>query len=44
MLPYDPQKEIYKFYEVMKITQVVVEDVLYILLSIPLIDNHMYLG
>ena len=27
-LPYDPQEEIYKFYEVMKVTPVIVEDVL----------------
>ena len=26
-LPYDPQEEIYKFYEVMKVTPVIVEDV-----------------
>ena len=38
-LPYDPQKEIYKFYEVMKITPVIVEDVLTMLLTIPLVDN-----
>ena len=40
-LPYDPQTEIYKFYEVMKVTPVVVEDVLSMLLTIPLIDKSL---
>ena len=40
-LPYDPQKEIYKFYEVMKVTPVIVEDVLTMLLTIPLIDKSL---
>ena len=40
-LPYDPQDEIYKFYEVMKVTPVIVEDVLTMLLTIPLIDKSI---
>ena len=44
MLPYDPQTEIYKFYEVMKITPVVVEDVLSMLLTIPLIDKSLQMN
>ena len=44
MLPYDPQTEIYKFYEVMKITPVVVEDVLSKLLTIPLIDKSLQMN
>ena len=44
MLPYDPQTEIYKFYEVMKITPVVVEDVLSMLLTIPLIDRSLQMN
>ena len=43
-LPYDPQTEIYKFYEVMKITPVVVEDVLSMLLTIPLIDKSLQMN
>ena len=44
MLPYDPQTEIYKFYEVMKITPIVVEDVLSMLLTIPLIDKSLQMN
>ena len=44
MLPYDPQTEIYKFYEVMKITPVVVEDILSMLLTIPLIDKSLQMN
>ena len=44
MLPYDPQTEIYKFYEVMKIPPVVVEDVLSMLLTIPLIDKSLQMN
>ena len=44
MLPYDPQTEIYKFYEVMRITPVVVEDVLYMLLTVPLIDKSLQMN
>ena len=44
MLPYDPRTEIYKFYEVMKITPVVVEDVLSMLLTIPLIDKSLQMN
>ena len=44
MLPYDPQTEIYKFYEVMKITPVVVEDVLSMLPTIPLIDKSLQMN
>ena len=44
MLPYDPQTEIYKFYEVMKITPVVVEDVLSMLLTIPLTDKSLQMN
>ena len=44
ILPYDPQTEIYKFYEVMKITPVVVEDVLSMLLTIPLIDKSLQMN
>ena len=40
-LPYDPQEEIYNFYEVMKVTPVIVEDVLTMLLTIPLIDRSL---
>ena len=40
-LPYDPQEEIYKFYEVMKVTPVIVEDVLTMLLTIPLVDKSL---
>ena len=43
-LPYNPQTEIYKFYEVMKITPVVVEDVLSMLLTIPLIDKSLQMN
>ena len=43
-LPYDPQTEIYKFYEVMKITPVVVQDVLSMLLTIPLIDKSLQMN
>ena len=43
-LPYDPQTEIYKFYEVMKVTPVVVEDVLSMLLTIPLIDKSLQMN
>ena len=43
-LPYDPQTEIFKFYEVMKITPVVVEDVLSMLLTIPLIDKSLQMN
>ena len=40
-LPYDPQTEIYKFYEVMRVTSVIVGDVLTMLLTIPLIDKSL---
>ena len=40
-LPYDQQEEIYKFYEVMKVTPVIVEDVLTMLLTIPLVDKSL---
>ena len=40
-LPYDIATEIYKYYPVMKITPVVVGDVLAMLLTIPLIDRSM---
>ncbi|MCG8624574.1 MAG: hypothetical protein MJE68_21585, partial [Proteobacteria bacterium] len=40
-LPYDITTEIYKYYPVMKITPVVVGDVLAMLLTIPLIDKSM---
>ena len=43
-LPYDPQTEIYKFYEVMKITPVVVGDVLSMLLTIPLVDKPLQMN
>ena len=43
-LPYDPQTEIFKFYEVMRITPVVVEDVLSMLLTIPLIDKSLQMN
>ena len=43
-LPYDPQTEIYKFYEVMKITPVVVEDVLSMLLTIPQIGKSLQMN
>ena len=43
-LPYDPQTEIYKFYEVMKVTPVVVGDVLSMLLTIPLIDKSLQMN
>ena len=43
-LAYDPQTEIYKFYEVMKITLVVVEDVLSMLLTILLIDKSLQMN
>ena len=38
-LPYDPDKEIYKYYTVMKINPVVVGNVMAMLLTIPLIDK-----
>ena len=44
MLPYDPQREIYKFYEVMKVAPVVVEDVLSMLLAVPLMDKSLQMG
>ena len=40
-LPYDPDKEIYKYYTVMKITPVVVGNVMAMLLTIPLIDKSL---
>ena len=40
-LPYDPQREIYHFYEVMKVTPIIVEDVLTMILTIPLIDKSL---
>ena len=40
-LPYDITTEIYKYYPVMKITPVVVGDVLAMLLTIPLIDKSL---
>ena len=40
-LPYDPQKDIYKYYPMMKITPVIVGDVLTILLTIPLVDKSL---
>ena len=43
-LPYDPQAEIYKFYEVMKVTPVIVEDVLTMLLTIPPIDKSLQMN
>ena len=43
-LPCDPQTEIYKFYEVIEITPVVVEDVLSMLLTIPLIDKSLQMN
>ena len=43
-LPYDPQKEIYKFYEVIKITPIIIGDVLSILLTIPLIDRSLQMN
>ena len=43
-LPYDPQKEIYKFYEVIKITPIVIEDVLSLVLTIPLIDRSLQMN
>ena len=43
-LSYDPQTEIYKFYEVMKVTPVVVEDVLSLLLTVPLIDKSLQMN
>ena len=43
-LPYDPQKEIYKFYEVIKITPIVIEDVLSLILTIPLIDRSLQMN
>ena len=43
-LPYGPEAEIYKFYEVMKVTPVIVEDVLTMLLTIPLIDKSLQMN
>ena len=43
-LSYDPQKEIYKFYEVIKITPLVIEDVLSLVLTIPLIDRSLQMN
>ena len=43
-LPYDPQREIYKFYEVIKITPIVIEDVLSLVLTIPLIDRSLQMN
>ena len=43
-LPYDPQNEIYKFYEVIKFTPIVIEDVLSLVLTIPLIDRSLQMN
>ena len=40
-LPYDPDKDIWKYYEVMKITPLIVEDLMVILLTIPLTDKSL---
>ena len=40
-LPYDIDTDIYKYYTVMKITPVVVGDVMAMLLTIPLIDKSL---
>ena len=40
-LPYDPEIEIWKYYEIMKITPLVVDDLMIILLTIPLSDQSL---
>ena len=40
-LPYDPEKEIWQYYEIMKITPMIVDDLMVILLTIPLTDESL---
>ena len=40
-LPYDPVKDIWSFYSVMRVTPVVVEDFLFIILTIPMLDKAL---
>ena len=40
-LPYDPDKSIWRYYEIMKITPIIVEDLMVVLLTIPLTDKSL---
>ena len=40
-LPYDPDDEIWEYYEIMKITPVIVDDLMVILLTIPITDKSL---
>ena len=40
-LPYDPDEEIWEYYEIMKITPVIVKDLMVILLTIPITDKSL---
>ena len=40
-LPYDPDENIWKYYEVMKVTPIIVEDLMVVLLTIPLTDKSL---
>ena len=40
-LPYDPDENIWKYYEVMKVTPIIVEDLMVVLLTIPLADKSL---
>ena len=44
-LPYDPQtQEIWKYYEVMKVTPIILDKMLVILLTIPVLDKSLELN
>ena len=40
-LPYNPDKSIWKYYEIMKVTPVIVEDLMVVFLTIPLTDKSL---
>ena len=40
-LPYDPDEEIWEYYEIMKITPIIVKDLMVILLTIPITDKSL---
>ena len=39
--PYDPDESIWRYYEVMKVTPIIVEDLMVVLLTIPLTDKSL---
>ena len=43
-LPYNPKDEIWQYYDIMKVTPMVVHNVLVIILTIPLIDNSLQMN